>query len=133
MLRYMLDTNICIYVIKDRPAGLRERFDLLVDELSVSVITLGELFYGVENSARRSDNLRTLEEFASRLDILPFTADAAAHYGQIRAELRRSGKPAGIHDMLIAGHARSEGLILVTNNTREFARIPGLQVENWTA
>jgi tRNA(fMet)-specific endonuclease VapC len=127
----MLDTNICIYIIKDRPAGLRERFDKLVDELSISVITLGELSYGVENSSRRLENVRALEQFAGRLDILPFTADAAAHYGQIRAALRRSGRPAGIHDMLIGGHARSGGLILVTNNMREFSRMPGLQVENW--
>src|SRR3954453_10049699 len=131
MRRYMLDTNICIYVLQDRPPGLRERFDELVDELSISVITLGEMFYGAENSARRSENLRTIEQFAGRLDILPFTADAAAHYGQIRAALRRAGRPAGVHDMLIGGHARSEGLILVTNNVREFARMPGLQVENW--
>jgi len=131
MLRYMLDTNICIYVIKDRPSGLRERFDQSVDELSISVITLGELFYGAENSAQRSDNVRTLEQFAGRLAVLPFTADAAAHYGQLRAALRRLGRPAGVHDMLIGGHARSESLILVTNNTREFAQMPGLQVENW--
>ena len=130
MLRYMLDTNICIYVLKNRPPGLRERFDELVDELSISVITLGELFYGAENSARRSENRRTIEQFAGRLEVLPFTANAAAHYGQIRAVLRRSGRPAGVHDMLIGGHARSEGLILVTNNVREFARMPGLQVEN---
>ena len=131
MLWYMLDTNICIYIIKDRPTGLRERFDNSVEELSISVITLGELFYGVENSSRRLENVRTLEQFAGRLDVLPFTADAAAHYGQIRAALRRSGRPAGVHDMLIGGHARSEGLIVVTNNTREFSRMPGLRIENW--
>ncbi|MGD9617816.1 MAG: type II toxin-antitoxin system VapC family toxin [Alphaproteobacteria bacterium] len=131
MPRYMLDTNICIYVLQDRPLGLRERFDKLVDELSISVITLGEMLYGAEHSARRSENLRTIEQFTARLDVLPFTEDAAAHYGQIRAALRRAGRPAGVHDMLIGGHARSEGLILVTNNVREFARMPGLQVENW--
>lgn len=133
MLRYMLDTNICIYVVKDRPPGLRERFEELVDELSISVITLSELLYGAENSARRPENLRAIEQFAGRLDILPFTADAAAHYGQIRAALRRAGRPAGVHDMLIGAHARSDGLILVTNNMREFARMPGLQIENWVA
>ena len=133
MLRYMLDTNICIYVIKHRPPGLRERFDELVDELSISVITLGELLYGAENSARRLENLRTIDQFAGRLDVLPFTADAAAHYGQIRAGLRRGGQISGVHDMLIGGHARSERLILVTNNTREFVRMPGLQVEDWVA
>lgn len=131
MLRYMLDTNICIYVIKDRPSGLRERFDELVNELSISVITLGELLYGAENSARRAENLQTIEQFARRLHVLPFATQAAAHYGQIRAALRRAGRPSGVHDMLIGAHARSEGLVLVTNNIREFARMPGLQIENW--
>lgn len=131
MLRYMLDTDTCIYVIKNRPAALRERFDQLVNELSISVITLGELLYGAENSARRSENRRAVEEFAARLDVLPFTTEAAAHYGQIRAALRRQGRPAGVHDMLIGGQARSAGLIVVTNNTREFAHMPGLQVDNW--
>jgi tRNA(fMet)-specific endonuclease VapC len=131
MAGYMLDTNICIYVLKDRPAGLRERFDELVDQLAISTITLAELLYGAENSARRTQNLEAIEQFAGRLDVLPFSAVAAAHYGAIRAELRRAGRPAGVHDMLIGAHARSEGRVLVTNNMREFARMPGLQVENW--
>lgn len=131
MLRYMLDTDICIYVMKNRPEGMRERFDELVSEIGISAISLGELIYGAENSARRTQNLRMTEEFTGRLEVLPFTADAAAHYGQIRAALRAQGRPAGIHDMLIGGHARSESLVLVTNNTREFTRMPGLQVENW--
>lgn len=131
MLRYMLDTNICIYIIKDRPIGLREHFNDVVDELAISAITLGELFYGAENSGRRLENLRTTEQFVGRLDVRAFTVEAAAHYGQIRAALRRAGRPAGVHDMLIGGHARSEGLILVTNNVREFSHMPGLQVENW--
>ena len=133
MLRYMLDTDICIYVIKDRPSRLRQRFDELEDQLGISTITLGELLYGAENSGRRTHNLHTVEQFAGRLDVLPFSANAAAHYGQIRAALRRVGRPAGVHDMLIGAHARSEGLVLVTNNVREFERMPGLQVENWTA
>jgi tRNA(fMet)-specific endonuclease VapC len=131
MLRYMLDTDICIYVMKNRPMGLRQRFDELVSQLAMSAISVGELIYGAENSARRSQNLRMIEEFTGRLDVLPFTAEAAAHYGQIRAALRAQGRPAGVHDMLIGGHARSGGFILVTNNTREFTRMPGLQVENW--
>jgi tRNA(fMet)-specific endonuclease VapC len=131
MRRYMLDTDTCIYVIKNRPSGLRQRFDESEDQLSISAITHGELLYGAENSGRRVQNLRTIEEFAGRLDVLPFSANAVAHYGQIRAALRRAGRPAGVHDMLIGAHARSEGLILVTNNTREFERMPGLQVENW--
>ena len=131
MLHYMLDTNICIYVIKDRPVGLRHRFDELATELAISTITLGELIYGAENSGRRGQNLRAVEQFAAGLDVLPFGANAAGHYGQIRAALRRPGRPAGLHDMLIGAHARSEGLVLVTNNLREFERMPGLQVENW--
>jgi tRNA(fMet)-specific endonuclease VapC len=131
MLRYMLDTNICIYVIRNRPAGLRQRFDELDEELSISVITLGELLYGAENSQQRVQNLQRIEEFAARLEVLPFTANAAAHYGRVRATLRRAVRPSGVHDMLIGAHARSEGLILVTNNMRELARMPGLQVENW--
>lgn len=131
MRRYMLDTDTCIYVIKNRPSGLRQRFDESEDQLSISAIMHGELLYGAENSGRRAQNRRTIEEFAGRLDVLPFSANAAAHYGQIRAALRRAGRPAGVHDMLIGAHARSEGLILATSNTREFERMPGLQVENW--
>ena len=131
MLRYMLDTNICIYVMKNRPSGLRERFDRLVDELCISTITLGEMYFGAEKSTRQGENRLAIEEFVARLELLPFSADAAAHYGQIRAELERGGRAAGTHDMLIGGHARSEGLVLVTNNLREFQRMPGLRVENW--
>ena len=131
MLRYMLDTNICIYVIRNRPGGLRERFEQLSEQLGISTITLGELYFGAEKSARPPQNLKTVEEFVARLDVLPLSGDAAAHYGQIRAGLERVGRPVGLHDMLIGAHARSEGLILVTNNRREFDRIPGLSVENW--
>jgi tRNA(fMet)-specific endonuclease VapC len=131
MLLYLLDTNICIYVIKNRPSELRERFNRLAEQLCISSITLGELHYGAEKSARRLENLQAIEHFAARLDILPFGAKAAAHYGQVRAELERAGTPIGPHDMLIGAHARSEGLIVVTNNAREFDRIPGLRVDNW--
>jgi tRNA(fMet)-specific endonuclease VapC len=131
MLEYMLDTNICIYVIKNRPAVLRERFDRLAEALCISTITLGELMYGVEKSARRDQNLRAVEQFAARLEVIPFSAKAATHFGQIRAELERSGTPCGAYDALIAAHARSEGLMLVTDNLREFQRISGLRVDNW--
>ena len=131
MLQYMLDTDICIYVLKNRPPGLRERFNRLAEELCISAITLAELSYGVEKSSRRDENRRAVDRFAARLDVLPFSAEAALHYGQVRAELERSGRPAGAHDMLIGAHARSAGLIIVTNNVREFERIPGLRVENW--
>jgi tRNA(fMet)-specific endonuclease VapC len=131
MLEYMLDTNICIYVIKNRPAALRERFDQLAEALCISTITLGELLYGVQKSARRSQNLQAVEQFTARLEVLPFSVKAAAHFGQIRAELARAGRPCGAYDMLIAAHARSEGLVLITNNVREFQRMPGLRIENW--
>ena len=131
MLEYMLDTNICIYVIKNRPAALRERFDQLAEALCISVITLGELLYGVEKSARRTENLLAVEQFTARLEVLPFSPRAAAHFGQIRAELAKLGTLCGAYDMLIGAHARSEGLMLVTNNAREFQRIPGLLVVNW--
>lgn len=131
MLAFMLDTNICIYVIKNYPPDLREKFNLLADQLCISAITLGELHYGAEKSARRAQNLTAIGNFVSRLEVLPFGPKAAAHYGQVRAELERAGTPCGPHDMQIGAHARSEGLIVVTNNTREFLRMPGLRVENW--
>jgi tRNA(fMet)-specific endonuclease VapC len=131
MLRYMLDTNICIYVIKNRPAGLRERFNSLADQLCISAITLAEIIYGAEKSARPVENLAIIEQFVARLDVLSFGERAATHYGQLRAELERAGHPVGIHDMMIGGHARSEGLTLVSNNLREFQRMEGLRLENW--
>jgi tRNA(fMet)-specific endonuclease VapC len=129
----MLDTDICIYVMRDRPTGIQQRFDLLADELCISMITLGELLYGAEKSERRVQNLRAAERFSARLEVLPFSVAAASHYGQIRAELEAAGMLAGPYDMLIGAHARSEGLTVVTNNVREFARMPGLRVENWAA
>src|SRR5947209_3725401 len=131
MLRYMLDTNICIYIIKNRPAELRDRFNSLADQLCISVVTLAELIHGAEKSARPHQNLSVIEQFCARLDVLAFGERAAVHYGQLRAELERAGQPVGIHDMMIGGHARSEGLIIVTNNEREFERMPGLRAENW--
>jgi tRNA(fMet)-specific endonuclease VapC len=131
MLTYMLDTNICIYVMKNYPLDLRGKFNSLAEQLCISSITFGELHYGAEKSARRADNLVAIEHFVSRLDVLPFSARAAAHYGQLRAELERAGTLCGPHDMQIGGHARSEGLIVVTNNMREFGRMPGIRTENW--
>ena len=131
MLAYMLDTNICIHVMKNYPENLRERFNALAEQLCISSITLGELHYGAEKSARRAHNLTAIENFVARLDVLPFAEKAAAHYGQVRAELERAGTPCRPHDMQIGGHARSEGLIVVTNNPREFIRMPGVRVENW--
>jgi tRNA(fMet)-specific endonuclease VapC len=131
MFTYMLDTNICIYVIKNRPLGVREKFNALAEQLCISSITLGELIYGAEKSARPIENLTTISHFMERMKILPFADKAAAHYGQLRAELERAGTPCGLHDMQIGAHARSEGLIVVTNNMREFTRMPGVRTENW--
>ena len=131
MLAYMLDTNICIYVMKTYPPAVREKFNALAEQLCISSITLGELHYGAEKSARRAANLTAIEHFAARLEVLWFGEKAAAHYGQLRAELERAGTPCGPHDMQIGGHARSEGLTVITNNLREFIRMPGLRSENW--
>lgn len=131
MLAYMLDTNICIYVMKTYPPELRDKFNALAEQLCISSITLGELHYGAEKAARRVENLKAIEHFVARLEVLSFGDKAAAHYGQLRAELERAGTPRGPHDMQIGGHARSEGLIIVTSNLREFARMPGVRVENW--
>ena len=131
MLQYMLDTSICIYIIKNYPRGLAERFNQLAEQVCVSSITLAELYYGAEKSARVLENIQEVEEFISRLDVLAFSAKAAKHYGQIRADLERAGTPVGPHDLLVGGHARAEGLIVVTKNLREFVRMPGVRVENW--
>jgi tRNA(fMet)-specific endonuclease VapC len=131
MPQYMLDTNICIHVVKNYPPQLRERFNRLAERLCISTITLAELHYGAEKSARRLDNLEAIRQFVARLAILPFNEEAAAHFGSIRAELERAGTPAGAYDMLIAGHARSEGMTVVTNNLREFQRMPGVRAEDW--
>lgn len=131
MFQYMLDTDICIHVIKARPERLSEKFERLTQLLCISTITLAELNFGAEKSVQRTRNLDTVANFAARLQILPFANNAATHYGQIRTELEIAGTPIGLHDMLIAAHARSEGLIMVTRNRREFDRVPGLRIESW--
>lgn len=131
MPQYMLDTNICVYVIKNYPPKLRERFNRLAEQLCMSSITLAELHDGAEKSARRVENLQAIAQFCARLEVLAFPAKAAAHFGQIRAVVERLGKPVGPLDMLIGAHARAEELVVVTNNAREFRRLPGVQVENW--
>lgn len=131
-MKYMLDTNICIYAIKHRPEAVIKAFLAHdPDELCVSSITYAELMYGVEKSAVPERNRLAITMFLSPLSILEFDALAAEQYGSIRAELERKGTPIGSMDLLIAAHAKSEHLILVTNNTREFFRVEGLQVEDW--
>ncbi|SEF66053.1 tRNA(fMet)-specific endonuclease VapC [Bosea lathyri] len=130
-LTHMLDTNICIYVMRDRDPIPRDRFLVLDGKICISSVTVGELAYGAEKSERRRQNLDELDVFLSRVTVLPFDEAAARHYGQLRTELERAGTPCGPYDTQIGAHARSEGLIIVTNNRREFDRMPGLRVENW--
>jgi tRNA(fMet)-specific endonuclease VapC len=117
----LLDTNIVIYVIKRRPIEVLEIFNANASRMAISSITLAELLYGVENSIQQITNLAAVEDFCSRLEVLPYTAKAAQHYGSIAAELKRSGKLIGVNDMHIAAHARSEGLTVITNNISEFS------------
>ena len=131
MLRYLLDTNIVIYVLKRRPIEVLSLFNENASRMAISALTLSELFQGAEKSSRVSDNLVAIEDFCSRLEVLPYGAKAAQHYGAIRAGLEKTGQPIGVNDLHIAAHARSEGLVVVTNNIGEFARVPALQVENW--
>ena len=131
MLKYMLDTNIVIYTMKNKPDSVRERFKKHHGRMCISSITYMELVYGAERSSNPDRNLTSLEGFVARMDVLPLYDSAAAHAGQVRAELARLGMPIGQYDQLIAGHARSQGLVLVTNNEKEFARVPGLRTENW--
>jgi tRNA(fMet)-specific endonuclease VapC len=131
MRKYMLDTNICIFTIKSKPPGVRQAFNRHQEQLSISTVTLMELVYGAEKSSVPEYNLGVIEGFATRLEVLDYDHEAATHSGQLRAELARSGQPIGPYDQMIAGHARSLGLILVTHNRREFDRVPGLRVEDW--
>ena len=131
MLRYLLDTNIVIYVLKRRPVEVLSVFNQNASRMAISAITLSELYHGAEKSIKVSENLAAIEDFCSRLDVLPYGSKAAQHYGAIRAGLEKLGQPIGVNDLHIAAHARSEGLVMVTNNVGEFARVPALQVENW--
>ena len=131
MLRVLLDTNIVIFVIRQRPPQALAAFNLHAGRMAISAITLAELLHGAEKSSRPAENLTVVEDFCSRLEVLPYGSKAAMHYGQIRAALERQGTPIGVNDLHIAAQARSEGLVLVTNNRREFDRVPALQVEGW--
>ncbi|BBN60269.1 type II toxin-antitoxin system tRNA(fMet)-specific endonuclease VapC [Hydrogenovibrio marinus] len=131
MIKYLLDTNICIYVIKRRPIEVLERFNEASGHIAISSITLAELLHGVEKSKHVAKNLKAVEDFCSRLDVINYDENAASHYGDIRADLERKGKTIGVNDLHIAGHARSIGAILVSNNLKEFERVEGLRFQNW--
>ena len=133
-MRYMLDTNTCIFLIKRKPAVVIDRLRTLQpSDVGISAVTLAELMFGVAKSARPEQNRDALSAFLAPLEIAEFGGDAAACYGALRAGLEKQGRPIGAMDMLIAAHALSLSVALVTNNTREFGRVPGLRVEDWAA
>ena len=128
---FMLDTDICIYLINERDAALRGKFESNANAICISAITYAELCFGAAHSARVEENARELAAFCLDLEVLPFDAAAGEHYGEIRQALMQRGRPIGANDLLIAAHARSAGATLVTNNERVFARVPELRTENW--
>ena len=133
MLRYLLDTNIVIYVIKNKPVSALKVFNEHAEHMAISTITLAELLHGAEKSNAPARSLAVVEDFCSRLELLPYGPKAAQHYGSIRSALEKRGQTIGVNDLHIAAHARSEGLTLVTNNLREFERVDALQLANWVA
>ena len=133
-MRYMLGTNICIYIMKRRPPEVHERLrHVPVGDVGLSAVALAELRYGVCRSTQRARSEAALERFLAFAKVWDWPEEAAEHYADIRAELQRAGTPIGANDLLIAAHARATGAVLVTNNGREFERVPGLQVENWVS
>ena len=131
-MRYLLDTDICVYLARRKAPGVLARLrDLRPGDVGMSVITHLEMVHGAWKSQRREENLGRIEELESLIPVLPLDASAGQHYGQVRAELEGKGTPIGAYDLLIAAHALSLGLTVVTNNVREFRRIPQLRVENW--
>lgn len=131
MLSHLLDTNTVIYVMREKPIAVRDRFIAHTGQLGISSITYAELNYGVQKSRQRAMNRAALEHFCVRVEILPYTADAAEQYGVIRRDLEASGQVIGPNDLHIAAHAKAADLTLVTNNLKEFERVEGLRLENW--
>jgi tRNA(fMet)-specific endonuclease VapC len=130
--RYLLDTNICVYVAKHNPPEVRERFEQhAARDLAMSVVTLGELRFGAERNQHPALAMASLAQLTRVIEVAPLPAEAGEHYGQIRAGLQQRGCVIGGNDLWIAAHARAQGWVLVTNNGREFERVPDLQVENW--
>lgn len=131
MSSYMLDTDVCIRVVRDRTPELNDRFSLYGDALCISTVALMELLVGAAKSMRPDQQRQKVDRFVARLKVLPFDALAAEHAADIRANLERRGQMIGNYDVLIAGHARSRGMTIVTGNVREFGRVDGLRVEDW--
>ena len=132
-MKYLLDTNICIFVINNRPETVRRKMQgIAVGEIGISSVSVSELAYGVAKSAQIDRNQAALDKFLMPLEILPYDENAAKGYGTIRAHLESKGTPIGPMDLMIAAHALALNLTVVTNNVREFRRIPGLKVEDWT-
>ena len=131
-MKFMLDTNICIYIIKRKPSNVIERFiQTEISQIGISSITLSELSYGVSKSSKPEQNQLALAQFIAPLEIMPYGDEAAQYYGDLRTHLEKQGTPIGSLDMLIAAHALSIGCTLVTNNEKEFIRIPNLKIDNW--
>lgn len=131
-MRYLLDTNICIYLIKRHPKNVEEKFrSLEPGDVGISSVTVAELYYGVEKSQHVEQNKEALQKFMLPLEIFDFNEEASIHYGKIRTYLEKKGIPIGSMDLMIAAHALALNITLVTNNTREFSRVPNLTVENW--
>ena len=131
-MKFMLDTNTCIYIIKQKPSEVIERFKRTkISQIGISSITLSELFYGVSKSSKPKQNQVALAQFIAPLVIMPYGDEAAQYYGDIRANLEKQGTPIGSLDMLIAAHALSIACTLVTNNEKEFIRILNLKIDNW--
>jgi tRNA(fMet)-specific endonuclease VapC len=132
-VKFMLDTDVCIYAMGAKSQAIVERLKREAGQVCMSSITLAELAYGAEKSQKAESNLLRLAAFRNLVPAIDFGDDAALHYGTIRAALENVGRPVGPNDLFIAAHARSLELTLVTNNEREFERVPGLGVENWAA
>ena len=132
MKRYMLDTDTCSYIIKERPASVLKRFKrLAMEQICVSAVTYAELLYGVERSSSKRINQEIVDDFVRHLDVLSWGHEAAEQYGKIRVDLEAGGTPIGAMDMMIAAHARSLKAVLVTNNQRHFSKVKTLKIENW--
>lgn len=132
-MKLLLDTNICIYIIKKQPPNVLKRFrEYQLGDIGISSVTLSELHFGVAKSANRAKNAEALDEFIIPLEVVPYDELAARAYGEIRATLEKGGTPIGSMDLLIAAHAVSLGIPLITNNTREFSRVPSLTILDWT-